>query len=94
MWCRSELAVSLIPQLASELGVPNHIRRRARRLAKESESTGITSGVDPAGFAAAHLYKAGCEAGRLMTQAEIAEAGNVATVTICTHRDVLNELVI
>ncbi len=83
-----------IPQLASELDVPDQIRQRARQLAKQSESTSVTSGVNPSGFAAACLYKAGCEAGRLLTQAEIAAAANVSTITIRTHRDALNELAV
>ena len=53
-----------IPRLASELDIPAYIRQRARRLAEQSESTGVASGVNPSGFAAACLYKAGREEGR------------------------------
>ena len=83
-----------IPQLASELDIPEQIRHRARQLAEQAESTGATAGVDPTGFAAACLYKAGCDAGRLMVQSDVARAANVSTVTIRTHRDTLNELAV
>jgi len=83
-----------IPRLASELEVPAYIRQRARRLAEQSESTGVASGVKPSGFAAACLYKAGREEGRWLTQAEVAEAASVTSTTIRSHRDTLNELAV
>ncbi|UPV77120.1 transcription initiation factor IIB family protein (plasmid) [Halorussus limi] len=83
-----------IPQLASELDIPEQIRHRARQLADQAESAGAVSGVDPTGFAAACIYKAGCDAGRLMVQSEVAWAANVSTVTIRTHRDTLDELAV
>ena len=85
---------AFVPRLASELDVPDQIRQRARRLAEDSESTGVTTGVRPSGFAAACLYKAGCEQGRLLTQSEVAEVANVSPVTVRTHRDVLDELAV
>lgn len=54
---------AFVPRLASKLDVPDQIRQRARRLAEDSESTGVTTGVHPSGFAAACLYKAGREQG-------------------------------
>lgn len=77
-----------IPRLASELDCPDRIRRRARALAEATEDAGVTTGVHPAGFAAACLYTAGQEAGRWVTQAE---AANVTTTTIRNHRDVLQQ---
>ena len=53
-----------IPRLASDLDCPERLRRRARALAEAAEDAGVTSGVHPAGFAAACLYKIGQEAGR------------------------------
>ena len=85
---------AFVPRLASELDVPDRIRQRARQLAEESESTGVTTGVRPSGFAAACLYKAGHEQGQVLTQSEIAEAANVSIVTVRTHRDALNELAV
>ncbi|TKX72436.1 transcription initiation factor IIB family protein [Halorubrum sp. GN11GM_10-3_MGM] len=83
-----------IPRLASELDVPADIRQRARRLAKQAESTGVASGVKPSGFAAACLYKAGREEGRWLTQAEVAATASVTVTTIRSHRDTLDELVV
>nr|WP_323192525.1 hypothetical protein [Halostella sp. PRR32] len=71
-----------VPRLASELDVPDQIRQRGRRLAEDSEPMGVTTGVCPSGFAAACLYKAGCEQGRLFTQSDVAEVANVSTVTV------------
>lgn len=83
-----------VPRLASELDVPDQMRQRARSLAEDSESTGVTTGVRPSGFAAACLYKAGCEQDRLLTQSEVAEVANVSIVTVRTHRDALDELAV
>jgi len=85
---------AFVPRLASELDVPDQIRQRARKLAEDSESTGVTTGVHPAGFAAACLFKAGCEQGRLLTQSDVAEVANVSPVTVRTHRDALDELAV
>jgi len=85
---------AFVPRLASELDVPNQIRQRARNLAEESESTAVTTGVRPSGFAAACLYKAGHEDGWCITQSDVAEAANVSPVTVRTHRDALDELAV
>jgi transcription initiation factor TFIIB len=85
---------AFVPRLASELDVSDQIRQRARQLAKESESTGATTGVRPSGFAAACLYKAGREDGRWLTQSDVADVANVSVVTVRTHRDALDELAV
>ncbi|WP_134672229.1 transcription initiation factor IIB [Halorussus marinus] len=85
---------AFVPRLASELDVPDQIRQRARRLAEKSESTAVTTGVRPSGFAAACLYKAGHEDGWCITQSDVAEAANVSPVTVRTHRDALDELAV
>jgi transcription initiation factor TFIIB len=85
---------AFVPRLASELDVSDQIRQRARRLAEASESTGATTGVRPSGFAAACLYKAGREQGRLLTQSDVAEVADVSPVTVRTHRDALDELAV
>jgi transcription initiation factor TFIIB len=83
-----------IPRLASDLDCPERIRRRARALAEAAEDAGVTTGVHPAGFAAACIYRAGQEAGRWLTQTEIAEVANTSTATVRNHRDTLEEQVI
>jgi len=81
-----------VPRLASDLDCPEQIRRRARALAEAAEDAGVTTGVHPAGFAAACLYTAGQEAGRWVTQAKAAAVASVTATTIRNHRDVLQEL--
>ncbi len=83
-----------VPRLASDLECPDAIRQRARTLAEQAEELGVTTGVHPAGFAAACLYKAGLEQERWATQTEVAEARNVTPPTVQTHRDTLAEQVI
>ncbi|OIB57319.1 transcription initiation factor IIB [Natrialba sp. SSL1] len=83
---------AFVPRFASELDVPDQIRQQARRLAENSESAGVTTGVRPSGFAAACLYKAGREQGQLLTQSDVAEVANVSPVTVRTHQDALDEL--
>jgi transcription initiation factor TFIIIB Brf1 subunit/transcription initiation factor TFIIB len=72
-------------------GLSTEIRQRARTLAEEAEERGVTSGVHPAGFAAACLYKAAREDGRWLTQTEAADVANASTGTVRTHRDTLEE---
>jgi len=85
---------AFVPRLASELDVSDRIRQRARSLAEDSESTGVTTGVCPSGFAAACLYKAGCEQDQMLSQSDVAEVANVSTVTVRTHRDALDGLAV
>ncbi len=80
-----------VPRLASDLECPNEIRQRARALAEQAEERGVTTGVHPAGFAAACLYKAGQEQGQWVTQNDVAESGNVTPTTVRTHHETLAE---
>jgi transcription initiation factor TFIIB len=82
-----------IPRLASDLDCPERIRRRARVLAEAAEEAGVTTGVHPAGFAAACLYTAGQEQGRWVTQCAVAESGNVTPTTVQAHYETLKEQV-
>jgi len=83
----------VVPRLASERTCPDEFRQRARALAEQAEERGVTTGVHPAGFAAACLYKAGREAGRWLTQSEAAETGNLTPTTVRTHHETLAEQV-
>ena len=82
-----------VPRLASDLECPDEIRQRARTLAEQAEEHGVTTGVHPAGFAAACLYKACREEGRWLTQSEAADVANASKATVRTHRDTLEEQV-
>jgi transcription initiation factor TFIIB len=83
-----------VPRLASDLECPDEIRQRARALAEQAEDSGVTTGVHPAGFAAACLYKAGREEDRWLTQRDVAESGDVTPTTVRTHHETLNELAV
>jgi len=82
-----------VPRLASDLECPDEIRQRARTLAEQAEERGVTTGVHPAGFAAACLYNAGREEGRWLTQSEAADVANASKATVRAHRDTLEEQV-
>ncbi|SFT06881.1 transcription initiation factor IIB [Halostagnicola kamekurae] len=82
-----------VPRLASDLECPDEIRQRARALAEQAEKRGVTTGVHPAGFAAACLYKACREEGRWLTQSEAADVANASKATVRAHRDTLEEQV-
>ncbi|SFL64415.1 transcription initiation factor TFIIB [Halogranum rubrum] len=83
-----------VPRLASDLECPDTIRLRARALAEQAEERGVTTGVHPAGFAAACLYKAGREESQWLTQSEAADVANASKATVRTHRDTLDEQVV
>ncbi|AWB28421.1 transcription initiation factor IIB [Halococcoides cellulosivorans] len=80
-----------VPRLASDLNCPDAIHQRARGLAERAEELGATTGVHPAGFAAACLYTAGLEQGHGLTQAEAADAANISTATIRAHQETIAE---
>mgnify|MGYP000450980807 CR=1 FL=1 len=81
-----------IPRLASDLDCPDRIRRRARALAEAAEDAGVTTGVHPAGFAAACLYEAGRQQGQWMSQTDVATVAKVSTATVRSHHDTLTEM--
>lgn len=78
-----------VPRLASELSCTDVVRRRAQALAERADAAGDTSGVHPAGFAAACLYKAACEYDRPLTQVDAATAAGVTIETVRAHRETL-----
>jgi len=77
-----------------QLECPDEIRQRARALAEEAEEHDVTTGVHPAGFAAACLYKAGQEQEKWVTQSDVAESGNVTPTTVRMHHEALDELAV
>lgn len=83
-----------VPRMASDLEISNRIRKRAGELAKHAEDAGITTGVQPTGFAAACLYKAAQEHGLWLTQSKLADVANTSPVTLRTHRDALVKLTV
>ena len=66
-------------------------RQRARTLGEQAGEYGATTGVHPAGFAAACLYKAEQEQRQWMTQSDIVESGGVTPTTVRMHHGTLEE---
>lgn len=82
-----------IPRLASELDVPERVRRRARALADLAEQAGVVSGKHPAGFAGACLYVAAEELDWYLKHAAVAEAADACPVTVRAHRECVRALI-
>jgi len=71
-----------IARFASQLGCPDETERRSRELTQAAVETGVHSGRNPVGIAAAALYAAAKLTNQDVTQPEIAEIANVSEVTI------------
>lgn len=78
-----------VSRLAKDLKCPDAVQQRAQMLAEQAEKRGVTTGVHPAGFAAACLYKAGREEGHWLRQYEVADAANISTATVRAHRNTI-----
>ncbi|QKY20547.1 transcription initiation factor IIB family protein [Halolamina sp. CBA1230] len=82
-----------VPRLASDLGCTDAVQHDAIRLAEQAVDAGVTTGVHPAGFAAACLYMAACAHDAPLTQADAAAAADVTMETVRNHRDRLLSIV-
>lgn len=71
-----------LARFASKLDVPATLERRARKLAAEAQASGLTTGRNPSGVAAACLYTVAHEDGYELTQAEAADIAGVSAVTV------------
>jgi transcription initiation factor TFIIB len=71
-----------LARFASELDVPSHLERRARRLARDAHESGIVTGRNPSGVAAACLYTVARSAGHELTQKDAADVAGVSAVTV------------
>ncbi|MFB6281935.1 MAG: transcription initiation factor IIB family protein [Haloferacaceae archaeon] len=71
-----------VPRFASALDVDEAVERRARDLASTAVESGVATGRDPSGVAAACLYTAARDLGEELTQAAAAEAADVTPVTV------------
>ncbi|MFB6202556.1 MAG: transcription initiation factor IIB family protein [Halorhabdus sp.] len=76
-----------VPRIASELDCSRETERRARELAKSAFEQGIAIGANPAGVAAGCLAVVVEDRDLYVTQADIADAADVSTVTLRKHRD-------
>jgi transcription initiation factor TFIIB len=73
-----------LARFASKLDAPDCVERRARALAAEARETGIDTGRNPGGVAAACLYTAARQTEYELTQQEAADVADVAPVTVRT----------
>ncbi|WP_318568316.1 transcription initiation factor IIB family protein [Salinigranum marinum] len=81
-----------IPRYATRLGVDAETERRAREYAVSCTETGVASGRNPSGVAAACLYTASCDLGGDVTQATAADVADVTPVTVRnTYTDLRSE---
>ncbi|MEF8807409.1 transcription initiation factor IIB [Natronomonas sp.] len=71
-----------LARFASELDVPTWLERRARELAEEAHETGLATGRNPGGVAAACLYTVATAEQYDLTQSDVAEIADVSPVTV------------
>ena len=77
-----------LARFASTLDVPSEIERRARALAAEATDSGLATGRNPSGVAAACLYTAARERSFELTQKAVADVADVSSVTVrSTYHD-------
>nr|WP_226042827.1 transcription initiation factor IIB family protein [Natrinema sp. DC36] len=85
-------ATDRIPRLATELEVPDHVRRRALDLAQTARERGMTIGRRPSGVAAGCLYLAAQRVGFCLSQQQIADIAGTSPNTLRSRRDELLEI--
>ncbi|WP_129114314.1 transcription initiation factor IIB [Halegenticoccus tardaugens] len=74
--------VEYLPRFASKLDLDATVERRARELACEAHESGLATGRNPSGVAAACLYAAARQLDRPVTQREAASVAGVTPVTL------------
>ncbi|ELY72156.1 transcription initiation factor TFB [Natrinema pellirubrum DSM 15624] len=85
-------ATDRILRLATELEVPDHVRRRALELAQRACERGLTIGCRPSGVAAGCLYLAAQRVGLCLSQQRIADIASTSPNTLRSRRDELLEI--
>lgn len=83
-------ASDYIPRFASKLNLSSEVEVKSIELVNEAKDLGLTSGKDPASFAAAGLYASCILLGERRTQTEIARTLGVTEVTIRNRFKELN----
>ncbi|MWG33784.1 transcription initiation factor IIB [Halomarina oriensis] len=71
-----------VPGLASTVGLSDGTRRQGAHVTEQAQERGLTNGKHPAGVAAAALYLVAEARVESVTQAELAEAADISTVTL------------
>lgn len=75
-------ATDFLARIASDLQLPASVEGEARRILKEADDMGITSGRSPTGLAASAIYVASHQTGHPRTQKRVSEVSGVTEVTI------------
>jgi transcription initiation factor TFIIB len=71
-----------VPRFASELGLSDESKMRARTLLQNAKEQGVHSGKSPVGLAAAAVYAASLLTNEKTTQAAVSEVADISEVTI------------
>ncbi|MCO8265746.1 transcription initiation factor IIB family protein, partial [Haloferax sp. AB510] len=71
-----------VPRFASELGLSDESKMRARQLLKNAKEKGVHSGKSPVGLAAAAVYAAALLTNEKVTQSEVSTVADISEVTI------------
>ena len=71
-----------VPRFASELGLSDESKMRARKLLKNAKEKGVHSGKSPVGLAAAAVYAAALLTNEKTTQAAVSDVADISEVTI------------
>jgi transcription initiation factor TFIIB len=71
-----------VPRFASELGLSDESKMRARQLLSNAKEQGVHSGKSPVGLAAAAVYAASLLTNEKTTQAAVSEVADISEVTI------------
>ncbi|ATW88172.1 transcription initiation factor TFIIB [Halohasta litchfieldiae] len=71
-----------VPRFASELGLSEQTRRKAKSVIDTTAEEGLLSGKSPTGFAAAAIYIASRLCNERRIQREIADVANVSEITV------------
>jgi len=71
-----------IPRFRSELGLSERVGRTASEVVGRTVASGVLSGKSPTGFAAGAIYVAALLCDEKRTQAAVADAAGVTTVTV------------
>jgi len=85
-------AINRIPRIATELEVPDQVRRRALELAQKAREHGMTIGRRPSGVAAGCLYLAAQRVGFCLSQQRTADIAGTSPNTLRNRRDDLLEI--
>ena len=83
----------MIPKIANNLHLDQNIISIASNIIKIAQKTGITSGKNPIGLAAASIYLACILDDKYITQKKVAIAADITEVTVRTRYKELKKII-